>query len=388
VVRKWWLIGISVLVVAALAVGITLRAQDTLEQRAALQPAPSPPPAVEVRPVEERTFQPTVRITGALTPRAEVPVLPRVGGQVIALGAELGDAVSAGQELIVVDGEALEAQRAQAEAQRRAAQAAVRQAEVQRQSARTERDRLTGLAARNAIPRAEVERAEAAYDGAAAAVQVARAQVAVAQATEALAAIQVSWTRVTSPIDGLVVRRSVSVGDTVGPSQPVYVVQDQSQLELVVGAPPEARAMIEVGRRLTFTVGAAPGATYEAEVAAISPTLDPETRRFRVKLVVLPDQAGLMPHMFAEVIVPVGAPERALAAPRAALVERDGATGIYVLREGRAELISARPRLVDAGWVALGPDARGDDRAVVRGQSMIRQGLEVSVVEPRAEATP
>ncbi|MCB9734771.1 MAG: efflux RND transporter periplasmic adaptor subunit [Deltaproteobacteria bacterium] len=378
--KKWIIIAVVVAGLAVLGVIIADRVQSTLAARAAEVPQDLPPPAVEVAPAVVRDFAKTTRVTGEVQARRSVPVFARLAGRVEEVGPDIGQPVAKGALLVRLDEGDLAWRKKQAEAQVRAASAAVNQARVQAAAAKTELDRSKALYGKSALPKADLDRAQAAYDGAVAGVNAARAQVGVAQAAAGLAGQAVEWTTVESPIDGVVLSRKAEVGDQVTPAQPVYEVQDQSALVLRVQVPPAALATVAVGRAVTFTVDGLPGRTFGGAVTAVAPAAERDTRRVVVEITADEPHEGLLPRMFAAVELAVARWEGVVAAPRRALVKLTDGDAVYVVRDGKAVRMPARADIGDADFVALGEGARAGDPVIVAGQNNLREGGPVTVV--------
>lgn len=401
--KKWLIIGVVVAGLAVLGLIIGNRVQETVAARAAEVPQVLAPPAVEVARTTVRDFVQTTRLTGEIQARRSVPVFARLAGRVEEVGPDLGQPVAKGELLVRLDEGDLGWRKKQADAQVRAASAAVNQARVQAAAARTELDRSKALYGKSALPKAELDRAQAAYDGATAAVNAARAQVGLAQATAGLAGQALEWTTVESPIDGVVLRRLAEVGDQVTPAQPIYEVQDQSALVLRVQIPPTALATMAIGRAVTFTVEGLPGRVFDGAVTAIAPAAERDTRRVLVEITAAEPHDGLLPRMFGAVELETARVEGVVAAPRGALMKLTGGSAVYVVRGGKAVRVPAREELGDEDFVALGEGVAAGEQVITAGQNNVRDGHEVTVEEgagavkaaeaqgeaaPKREATP
>src|SRR5689334_3263773 len=177
--------------------GLTLAACD----RTAAQPADPPPPKVTVAQVIARDVTEWDELTGRLEAVNTVEIRPRVSGYVSAVRFHEGAIVRRGDVLFEIDARPF-------------------QADVDRLQAELERARATVQRARSELGRAERLRAENAisneeHDRRASFVQESAAQVAAVEAALRAAALNLEFTRVTSPIDGRASRAIVTEGNLV-----------------------------------------------------------------------------------------------------------------------------------------------------------------------------
>ena len=186
-------LGLAAIVVAFLVAGCSAQAKA---------PPPAPPPAgVEVAPVAFRPLRQWDDFTGRLEAIQSVEVRPRVGGYIDSATLPEGAHVRRGQLLFQIDPRPFKA-----EVDRFAA--ALLKAKADAALARTNADRAQRLIAEQAIAQGEFDRADAAAKSAA-------AEVAAAQAALAAAQLNLGFTRVTSPIDGVVSKALITRGNLV-----------------------------------------------------------------------------------------------------------------------------------------------------------------------------
>lgn len=199
--------------------------------------------------------------------------------------------------------------------------------------------RIEALAAQGQATRSEREAAEA---------QRAQAGAQLAAAREGLA-----YAAVRAPFDGVVQSKRISAGDLVGPGQPLFEL-DGSGLEIAATLDEASARSLQVGQTLRFETAGRQGT---AVVTALAPGGDPLSHRSLLRARVVAEPGGLRAGDFARLqvpkVAPAGAPASAFAGnlwvPQSALVERGDLAGVFVAREGRAEL----------RWLALGEPAGG-----------------------------
>lgn len=297
---------------------------------------------VQLRP-EERW------IAGNVSAVRRAHISTRTAASVREVRVREGDRVKAGAILILLADGDLRAQEA-------AGQAAL-------DAARASERRIRGLVQQGHLPPAQLEAAEA---------QRAQAQSQLGVAREAL-----TYAEIRAPFAGAVLMKLVSPGDMVGPGQPMIELAG-SALEIVANATEEETRALRPGLRLPFASGAARG---EAEVTAVSPGADPVSHRGMVRALVVSPTA-LRPGDFARLRLPAGPGSGRIWVPRSALVERGDLTGVFVVREGHAQLrwLAIGEQEGDAAWIRAGLTA---EESVVDRPGGLRDGDPVEVADGR-----
>lgn len=264
-------------------------------------PEASPPPAItlanqtgqadakptpELNAPSERTAEVYV---GTLLPIYSAELGPKRSGTLQSVEVDEGDTVKKGQVLF-----RLETQAIRLNIQQNAE--ALKSAKLRLQEAKRELDRHQKLVEKGSIASATFEHTQATYDEVDIAVR--RAQVGLSLAKRD----QIDST-VTSPVDGIVVRKLKNVGETVTmmPPTTILVIQDQSVLELRFRTPEDALRIIKSGQQMTARF---PAVELErtATVKRIQPIIDPVTRTVEVVAFVDNQDNSLKPGMYVEVM--------------------------------------------------------------------------------------
>lgn len=247
----------------------------------------------------------------------------RVGAQVKRVLAQEGQRVAAGSLLLVLGDEDLQAQ--------------LRAAGMALATVETQHRRMTALFAQKAATAAEVEQAQA---------QLAQAQAGVASLKAAIA-----YTQIRAPFAGVVQARKVNEGDFVGPGMPLVELVGEGEQEWVATVSESEGRLLKPGQKVRFE---SEGVTGEAQVTALSPGGDAFSHKGTLRARVLATK-GLRQGAFGRLKVP-GMVSEGLMVPRSALVLRGELTGVFVARDGRAEL----------RWISLG-EGSGDSQPVRSG---------------------
>ncbi|MDX1638275.1 MAG: efflux RND transporter periplasmic adaptor subunit [Balneolaceae bacterium] len=172
-----------------------------------------------------------------------------------------------------------------------------------------------------------------------------------------------------SPVDGYVVSRNVTREEYVKTGTVMYRVADLSIVWVTFDAYESDLAGLDEGDRVSFSVEAYPGDTFDAEITYIDPVLDPQSRTATVRAEAPNPDRRLKPQMLAEGIVssPIAGGEEQLLIPRSAVLWTGERSVVYVQKPG-----SGRPTF-EFREIVLGP--RAGDRYVVH--AGLREGEQV-----------
>jgi RND family efflux transporter MFP subunit len=186
-------------------------------------------------------------------------------------------------------------------------------------------------------------------------VDLARTQLAQARAALAAARANLAYTRIRAPFAGVVQARRVQDGDFAGPGTPLVELEGQGGLEFTGSLSAAEARDLKAGMELPFE---AEGRTGSVRITALAPGGDPVSHRSALRALVVRGGEGLRPGAFGRIRVPGRAAEKGLSVPRSALVRRGELNGVFVARNGKAEL----------RWLSLG-DPQGDRIAVRAGMA-------------------
>lgn len=230
----------------------------------------------ETREVTRGSITVTVTATGNLEPRNQVDIGSELSGTMRDVNVDVNEVVKAGQVLAVLDKTRLNAQVLQARSSLASAQARIIQSDAGLQEARANLARLQqvrDLSGGKLPSKQDMDVADAAV--ARAEGEAAAAQAAVAQARANLDAVltDLGKTEIRSPIDGVVLVRSVEPGQTVAASLQAPVLftlaEDLKKMELHVAVDEADIGAVAVGQAATFTVDAYPTRRFSARITQV-----------------------------------------------------------------------------------------------------------------------
>jgi HlyD family secretion protein len=188
-----------------------------------------------------------------------------------------------------------------------------------------ELNRTKELVAKDFVSPAELETRQAAFDLAQADVRNAQAVVAQREAQLASARVDLGRTEIRAPVDGVVIKRSVDVGQTVAASlqapELFVIARDLRDMQVETSIDEADIGRMRLGQRATFTVDAFPGRTFSGEVKQIRKSAQnvQNVVTYTVLITAANESGALMPGMTANVRIVIDTRESALKAPNAAL---------------------------------------------------------------------
>ncbi len=283
---------------------------------------------VTVTRVERADISSTLTVSGnvAALPNQDVRVSSLVAGRVAQMMVGEGDPVRAGQLLAKIDDGPYQDQMLQAEA-------GVAQAKANLENARLTRDRNETLFQRGIAARKDLEDARTQFG-------VNEAILRQAEAALSLAKLQITRTEVRSPLDGVVVKRLVSVGEQVDgtAAQALFEVANIREVELFGNVPATYLAKIHVGQTLQIKTDAVPDKEFPARVVAISPAVDPATNVGLVRIRIANGNGMLRLGNYLTAQLPLETHKQALVVPpKAVYRNQEGKTIVYRVQGENAE---------------------------------------------------
>ncbi len=336
--------------------------------------------------IERGPLQATVSASGAVNPVTQVSVGTQVSGQIKELYADFNSEVKSGQLIAQIDPETFEYRVRQAQADVDSAQAAVltaqanaaasraavSRAQVDLTEANRDYDRKKMLVDKQFIAQSEADKARALVNTSTEAVRSAEAQLGVTaaqiksatanvaqrQAALSQARIDLARTRITSPVDGIVIKRAVEKGQTVAASlqapELFVIAQNLQDMEVDASIDESDVGRIRTGQKATFTVDAFPGQTFEGDIRQVRKAAQNVANVITYVAVVGFSNAGgrLLPGMTANVRVVTDARGSVLKIPNAALRVR--IAGVEPAAAGSARPASGAASGTGAGGASVG----------------------------------
>jgi HlyD family secretion protein len=303
--------------------------------------------------IERGNLQATVSASGAVNPVTQVSVGTQVSGQIKELYADFNSEVKAGQLIALIDPETFEYRVRSAQADVDSARAAVltAQANIAASNAAVSRAKVDLVEAQRDLERQQMlvdkqfvaqnvaDKARALVSSSSESIKAAEAQLAVTQAqiksaqanvaqrdsALAQARIDLSRTKITSPVNGIVIKRAIEKGQTVAASlqapELFVIAQNLSDMQVDASIDESDVGRIRTGQKASFTVDAYPGQTFEGEVKQVRKAAQNVANVVTYVAVVGFTNVGdrLLPGMTANVRLITDLRENVLKIPNAAL---------------------------------------------------------------------
>ena len=344
-------------------------------------PAPPPPPTVEVAEVKQQDVPIYHEWIGTLDGLVNAQIRAQVTGYLQTQNYTEGDPVKKGDLLFQIDPRPFEAELDRTKGQ-------LAQAEAQLGKTELDVKRFTPLATTKAISQEELDDAVQAQLAAAAAVASAKAAVEQAQ-------LNLGFTKIVSPIDGIPGIARAQIGDLVGPStgelttvstlDPIklyYYVTEQAYINFTRLFSDEA-VRNERARQLELQLIFADGSVYprEGRIYAVDRQINPATGALRVAALFPNPGNALRPGQFARVRVKFDTRKGALLVPQRAVSELQGAYQVAIV--GNENKVHIQPVKVGerthSEWI-IEDGLKPGDRVVVEGLQKVREG---TIVNPQ-----
>jgi membrane fusion protein, macrolide-specific efflux system len=259
--------------------------------------------------------------TGKVQPREKVEIKSKVAGQVLKVFVDAGDKVKKGQLLLQLDPTDYERDVAKCEADVAAAKNALEFSELSLDR------RQKGLQERGV--------AQMDVDTAAADVRAKKVAVQTASVAYNAASDRLRYTRVLAPMDGTVTERGIQPGEVVTPGvqasfdgKSLMTISDLSTLLVKADLNQIDVAKVQMGQKVTVTLDALPGKTYEASITKIAPASilpkDKQVDVFPVEATLVKSDLAIKPGMTADVRIHIEKKANVISLPIEAVVKENG----------------------------------------------------------------
>jgi len=290
--------------------------------------------------------------TAPIEADADAGVIAKVAGEIREILVEEGDQVKSRQILARLDGDRLRLELMQSEANLRKAQ--------------RDYQRNVDLKDRSLISTGDFEKI--------------KYEMQALEASYNLAKLELSYTEIRAPINGVISQRYVKVGNTIAINDLTFQVTSFEPLIVYLHVPEREYRRIERGQTAVIEVDALQGSEFEATVARISPVVDPETGTFKITVEVSDPTRRLKPGMFGRVNIVYDMHAQALQVPRSAIIDEAGETSVFIVEEAKAVRKLIKTGYSNNGHIEVLDGLTGSEKIVVVGQAGLREGSKVSII--------
>jgi len=372
--RKWIVLGI--LAVALIAAGGWYALQPRVTTVATT-------PVVTTYPSQQFLV---LNATGYVVAQRKAAISSKATGRLEWLGVAEGSRVKAGDIIARIDNRDVVAQEQSAEASVAAARAAVEQSKVELENARADHARNENLFVKGFISQAAIDTSKARLDRAVAGVANMQASLNVAQANARNAAVAVDYTEIRAPFDGVILSKSANVGDLVTPFSnatdskgAVVSMADMSTLEVEADVSESSLSKVHVGQPAEIVLDAMPDTRFRGHISRMVPTVDrakatvtTKVRFDQIDPRVLPEMSAKVSFLSQEVTPEQQKP--LLGVNPDAIVQRNGRTVVFVIRDGKAVAVPVTPGAKLGDVVVVSGDVKSAERAVAKPEETLVDG--------------
>ena len=252
---------------------------------------------------------------------ADAMVIAKVGGEVRSILVEEGDDVRSGDILARLDGDRLRLE--------------MEQAEANLNKLKRDHQRNVDLSERGLISAGDFEKIQYEMEA--------------LQATYDLAKLELGYTEIRAPIDGIVSERFIKLGNTIDVNAPTFQVTSLEPLVSYLHVPEREYRRIDPGQDAAIQIDALTGSQFNALVSRVSPVVDPATGTFKITIEVTDPSRRLKPGMFGRISIVYDKHENAMQIPRSAIVDEAGESAVFVIDNDVAER-----RVIQTGYAEGG----------------------------------
>ena len=339
--------------------------QQTMKQENAIDT-----PAVVAVSVQKGKLVSTITVPGELVPYQEVELYAKINSYVKKLWVDIGSQVHQGQLLVTLEAPEINSQLAEAESR-------IKQMEATYYASKATYDRLFNTSKTpGTVSQNDLEQADAKKNAD-------LANVDAAKSSYKEVAANLSYLEIRAPFDGVITLRNVNEGAYVGPggktTDPLLILQDQNRMRLVVSVPENYTGGLNGKDQVTFSVEALPNRKFTAQVRRLAGAVDTKLRSERIEMDVYNKDKNLLPHMYANVDVPLPSRDSALIVPKTAVATSTEKVFVVKIVNNKAEWVEVKKGLQSGDQMEVYGNLQSGDQVVKQASDEIRDGATLRV---------
>lgn len=338
-----------------------------------------------------------VTATGTLNPTVTILVGTQVSGTIKDIYADFNSKVKKGRLIARIDPAAFEAQAEQARANAMSAAANVEKAQASLTDAKRTMDRSLELFSKKLIAMSELNTAQTNHDTAAASLNAAKAAVAQTGAALRLAETNLTYTRILSPVNGIVISRNVDVGQTVAASfqTPTLftIAEDLTRMQIDTNVNEADIGRIRQRQEVEFTVDAYPETSFKGSVVQVrnAPIVIQNVVTYDVVVNVANPEMKLKPGMTANVSIITARRRGVIMAPNSVFrfkpAEKEataqrGGPAVWILENNRPKRLAVTTGVSDGIYTEIISGGVNEGQELIA-ESLMKQNKPAAARAPR-----
>jgi len=309
---------------------------------------------VEVAEVKKQDFVRGVVLSGTIEPEATATVIPKImsAEKIVELSVEVGDKVSSGQTIAVLDQSTVAIQ--------------LNSARNTYEDALRNYERNKVLFEAGAVPQSVLEQLELGLN----------------QAKNALDGQELAYnnTIIKTPISGIVTAVTAEVGNLASAQTPIATIVALDTVEIDCSINESQVNKIVVGDKVQIRIPAAGGKIFEGKIKSVSPTMDQRTKAYPLTVVLENIENMVKAGMYAEVEIITDERPAALVVPAQAVIQRDGITKVIVVQDDKAFEKEVEIGLSNGKETEIIRGLNTGEEVIVKGNEDVVRGDPVKVI--------
>lgn len=341
-------------------------------------------------PLKKATIIKIIEASGTINPVQTATVGAQVSGKITGVYVDFNSPVTKGQLLAEIDTSLFQASVDQQRASIENSKAQLRRLEATTNYDKLMYERYKNLLKKGYVSKAEVDQLEATYLADVANIQAQKAQIKQSEASLRTAESNLGYTKIISPVDGVIISKNVEVGETVASSfqtpELFSVAEDLTEMQIEANVSEADIGNVSVGQEADYTLDGYPNETFKGHVdqVRLSSTNTSNVVTYTVVISVKNEDLKLKPGMTANVSIVVGKKENILTAINPALkftplgkdVKYD-TQGIWVLKNNKPTRIDIQTGVYDDSKTEIISNELKEGDMVIIG----RKGMETSTAK-------
>ena len=289
---------------------------------------------------------------------AEADVIAKVEGEIREILVEEGNEVTEGQIMARLDGDRLRLELNESRARLR---------KMQRDFERNKDLRGKGLLSEGDFEKLQfdLEALQASYN---------------------LASLELDYTQVRAPIDGIISERYIKLGNTIRVGDPLYRVTGLDPLVAYLHIPEREYRQIAAGQPVAIDIDALADQRILSAVTRVSPIVDPATGTFKITIEIHDAERRIKPGMFGRMSIVYDRHENVLQVPRSAIVEELGVESVFVVEDDKAVRRVVTTGYGENGMIEISNGLTDVDNVITLGQVGLKPDASVTVINAPPDA--